>query len=62
MNENLGQTSGDETNLTHNQEIEDATTPARAGFVQLAPGTTSKSTVIKILIGILLVALLAVGA
>lgn len=62
MNENLGQNNGEKTNLINNSGVEDITKSTEGGFVELTPGTTSKKTVIKIIAGVAMAAVLAIGA
>jgi D-xylose transport system substrate-binding protein len=60
MNENLEKNNDDGANTLNNNE-ETNNNNKEAGFVELTPGTTSKSIVIKILVAISLVAVLAIG-
>lgn len=63
MNENLEHLSNkDDANYARKEATEDSIPSSEAHFVELTPGTTSKSTVIKILAGVFLVFLLAVSA
>ncbi|KKT79191.1 MAG: hypothetical protein UW75_C0023G0013, partial [Parcubacteria group bacterium GW2011_GWF2_44_8] len=61
MNENLNENNGTNTNHTHNEETEVITSHLEGGLSETTTNTPPKNNSLKVLVGILLVALMAVG-